>query len=77
MEYDEIQMFLDAERERRKTPRERELEKQLQKVAEKHRQALVAESEPLLEELRRIELTKAPMPVIIDGKIYEYVGPCP
>lgn len=75
MEHDEIQMFLDAERERRKTPREREIEIELQQIAEKHRKAMVEESEPLFRELSRIEVTKAPMPIVVDGKIYKYVGP--
>lgn len=75
MEQDEIQMFLDAERERRKTDREREIEKELHVIADKHRRALVAESAPLYEELKEIEMRKPPMPVVIDGRIYEYKGP--
>lgn len=75
MEHDEIQMFLDAERERRKTDREREIEKELLIIADKHRRALVAESAPLYDELKEIEMRKPPMPVVIDGRIYEYKGP--
>lgn len=75
MEFDAMQAYLDAERERRKTPRERQIERELQQIAAKHREALVAESEPLFEELRQIEMNKPPMPIVVDGKLYEYVGP--
>lgn len=75
MEFDAIQAFLDHEREKRKTPRERELEKELQRIAARHREAMLAESEPLFKELAEIEARKPPMPVVIDGKVYEYVGP--
>lgn len=75
MEFDAIQNFLNAERERRKTPREREIEKELREIAEKHRRAMVAESEPLFAELAQIEMNKPPMPVVIDGQVYQYVGP--
>lgn len=75
MEYDEMQAFIEAERERRKTPREREIHKELALLGEKHKRALMAESEPLLKELAEIEARKGPMPIIHDGKIYEYVGP--
>lgn len=75
MERDEVQAYLDAERERRKTDRERELERQLMAIADKHRKALVAESEPIYKELTEIESRKPPMPMVMDGKIFEYVGP--
>lgn len=75
MEFDSVQAFLDNEREKRKTPREREIEKELRAIAEKYRKALVAESEPLFEELAEIEIGKPPMPIVHDGKVYEYVGP--
>lgn len=75
MEFDEIQNYLDAERERRKTDREREIERELLTIADKHRRALVAESAPLYKELADIAAKKPPMPVAVDGKIYEYVGP--
>ena len=66
MEFDEIENFLAGERERRKTDREREIEKEL---------LTIADSAPLYDELKQIEMKKPPMPVVIDGKIYEYVGP--
>lgn len=64
-------------RESRKTPRERELERELLKIAAKHRDAMVAESAPLFEELAQIAMNKAPLPIEVDGKVYEYVGPLP
>lgn len=75
MEFDAIQNYLDNERERRKTDREREIEKELLAIADKHRKALVAESEPLYKELAAIEARKPPMPIVMDGKVFEYVGP--
>jgi hypothetical protein len=75
MEYDDWQMYLDALREQRKTDREREIERELQHVAAKHREALVAESAPLYKELAEIEARKPPLPIQIDGKVFEYVGP--
>lgn len=75
MEYDEVQAYLDNERERRKTDRERELERELNAIADKHRKALVKESEPIYKELAEIEARKPPMPMVMDGKIFEYVGP--
>lgn len=74
MEFD-FEQYLAGIRESRKTDRERELERELQQIAEKHRRAMVAESEPLFEELRRIEMQKDPLPIMLDGKMYEYVGP--
>lgn len=67
--------YLNGIRESRKTPRERELERKLQQIAAKHRDAMVAESAPLFEELSRIEIRKPPLPIMVDGKMYEYVGP--
>jgi hypothetical protein len=75
MEFDEIENFLAGERERRKTDREREIENELNAIAVKHREALVAECEPLYKELARIDACKPPMPIVVDGKIYEYTGP--
>lgn len=75
MEFDAFQNYLELEREKRKTPRERDIEKLLLEIADKHRRALVAESEPLYKELAEIEARKPPMPIVLDGKIYEYVGP--
>lgn len=67
--------YLAGIRDSRKTDRERELERKLQKIAAKHREAMVAESAPLFEELTRIEMNKPPLPIMVDGKMYEYVGP--
>lgn len=67
--------YLAGIRESRKTDRERELERELQNIAAKHRAAMVAESEPLFKELSDIAMTKPPLPVMVDGKVYEYVGP--
>jgi hypothetical protein len=75
MNFDEVENYLAAERERRKTPRERELEAELQAIAIKHRKAMVAESGPVLKELAEIEARKPPMPIVLDGKVFEYVGP--
>lgn len=72
MEYDVAQAFLDAERERRKTPRERQLEGELKEIAERKRRELVAESEPLFKELAQIEANKPPMPIYFEGHIYRY-----
>lgn len=75
MDFDEIQNFLDCERERRKTARERELERKLIEIAHRHGKAMAAEQAPLYRELTEIETNKPPMPVVIDGKIFAYVGP--
>lgn len=75
MEHDAFEAYLEHLRESRKTDRERELERELQRIAEKHRLALVAESEPLLKELAEIDRRKPPLPIRVDGKVYEYVGP--
>lgn len=75
MEFDEIQNYLDGERERRKTDREREIERELLAIADKYRKLLVADSKPLYDELAAIEARKPPMPIVMDGKIFEYVGP--
>lgn len=77
MDFDELENFLAGERERRKTDREREIEAELLAIADKHRKALVAESEPLYKELAEIEAKKPPMPMVLDGKIFEYVGLLP
>lgn len=75
MDLDDWQRHLDFLKEQRKTDREREIEKQLIAIAEKHRNALVAESEPLYKELADIEARKPPLPIQIDGRVFEYVGP--
>jgi hypothetical protein len=69
--------YLAGIRESHKTDRERELERKLQRIAAKHRDAMVAESAPLFEELSRIEMRKDPLPIMVDGKMYAYVGPKP
>lgn len=74
MEFD-FQAYLDGLRESRKTDRERELERELLLIAERHRKAMVAESEPLLKELTEISARKPPLPIMVEGKMYEYVGP--
>lgn len=71
----DMEAYLANERDRRKTDRERELERELQVIAARHRDAMVAESAPLFRELAEIEARKPPMPVVIDGRVYEYVGP--
>lgn len=75
MEYDAIQAYLDHQRELRKTDRERDIEKELLVLANKFRRALVDASAPLYAELAEIEARKPPMPVVIDGKVFEYTGP--
>ena len=66
--------FIAGIRESRKTDRERELEGELQRIAKKHREALVRESEPIYKELAEIEARKPPLPILVDGKLYEYAG---
>lgn len=66
--------YLAGLRESRKTDRERDLEGELQRIAKKHREALVAESEPIYKELAQIEAMKPPLPIMYEGKIYEYIG---
>lgn len=75
MELDDFQAYIDRLREARKTARERELDRELQRIAEKHRRALIAESEPIFKELAEIEANKPPLPIMINGKQFEYVGP--
>lgn len=74
MEFD-FEDYLAGIRESRKTARERELEAKLQRIAKKHREALVAECEPIYKELAEIERHKAPLPIMFEGKLYEYAGP--
>lgn len=57
-------------RESRKTERERELEQELNRIAMKHRKALVAESEPIFKELAEIEARKAPLPIMIGNEVF-------
>ena len=75
MEYDAFQMLLDLERERRKTPREWEIEREMAGIGDRHRRALNAELEPLMKELADIEARKGPLPILVDGSVFEYVGP--
>ncbi len=74
MEHDEWENYLAVLREERKTDREREIEKELLAIADKHRRALVADSEPLYKELADIAARKPPLPIQIDGKVFEYTG---
>lgn len=75
MEFDSFKNYLKVLREQRKTPREREIEKQIAEISMKHQRALADELAPLLAELVKLESAKGPMPVVIDGNMYEYVGP--
>lgn len=75
MDHDEWMNYLEVLRESRKTPREREIEKEIAEIGERHKRALQAECAPLLDELARIEMTKGPMPILHDGKVFEYAGP--
>jgi len=75
MEHDEFANYLEVLKEQRKTPREREIEKELAQIGMKHKAALQAECAPLLAELTRIEMAKGPLPIMHDGKVFEYVGP--
>ena len=77
MEHDEWENYLAVLRDQRKTDRERELEKKLNEIADRKRRELVAESQPIYKELAEIEARKPPMPVKIDGRVYEYTGPWP
>lgn len=75
MDFDLKQAWIDQQREIRKTPRERDIEREIAQIIQRHREAIVAECAPLHEELAQIEARKPPMPILHDGKIYEYVGP--
>lgn len=75
MEHDAWQNYLEVLKEQRKTAREREIEKELAEIAERHRRSLRAECAPLYEELTKIEFAKGPLPMLVDGKVFEYVGP--
>lgn len=77
MEWDAYQNLLDMERERRKTPRERELEKVMAEIGMKHQRALQAELAPFIQELAEIESKKPPLPVLFEGKLFEWRGPLP
>lgn len=75
MEFDEFQNYLEVLKEQRKTPREREIEKQLAEIGMRHRAAIEAECAPILAELTRIEIAKGPLPIMHNGKVFEYTGP--
>lgn len=75
MEFDAFQNYLEVLREQRKTPRERAIEKELAEIGLRHKRAMDAELAPLLDELTKIEIAKPPMPIFVDGKVFEYVGP--
>lgn len=75
MEFDEFQNYLEVLKEQRKTPREREIEKELVDIGMKYKAAMEAEYAPLLAELTRIEMAKGPLPIMRNGKVFEYAGP--
>lgn len=75
MEFDAFQNYIEVLREQRKIDREREIERQLHEITDRHRKEIHAESEPLFKELADIEARKPPLPIQVDGNVYEYVGP--
>ena len=72
---DPFESYLAMLREQRKTAREREIEKELAEIFMKHKHAMDAEAAPLLAEMTKINALKEPLPVMVDGKVYEYVQP--
>lgn len=75
MEFDAFQNWLQVERERRKTDREREIDKEIAAIYERHRHEIIAECDSLFKELTRIESAKGPLPIWSEGKVFQYVGP--
>lgn len=76
MEIRDFEAYIAAERERRKTPRERRINELIAEIAMKHQQAYQDEIAPLVAELIDINANKPPLPIRFDnGKMYEYVGP--
>lgn len=59
MDYHE---YIDDLKRKRKTLREFELERELEKIEEKYRLLMAAECEPILKELDEIEASKPPLP---------------
>lgn len=76
MGWDDFQNLVELERERRKTDREREIEREIAAIAAKHKRSLDAELAPLMKELTEIEARKPPLPILHEGNIYQYIGPC-
>lgn len=74
MESDEFQALIKLERERRKTPREHEIQAELMRIGEKHQAACQAEMAPLLAELTKIEMQKPPLPILHEGQVYRFAG---
>lgn len=70
----DFQAYIDRLRESRKTARERELERELQRIAVKHREALMAESAPIFKELTEIEARKPPLPIMIGDQVFDFTG---
>lgn len=78
MKLEDFEAYIAAERERRKTPREREIGRLIAEIAMKHQQAYQTEIAPLVAELIDINNYKPPPPIRLgNGKAYEYVGPNP
>lgn len=76
MNFDEWENYLDMQRELRRTPREREIQKELDEVALKHKRAYEQEIAPLMDEMARLEAAKPPLPIRLEnGMVFEYVGP--
>jgi hypothetical protein len=65
-----FESYIASLRESRKTPREHELERELNRIAAKHREAMVAESAPIFKELADIEARKAPLPIMIGDEVF-------
>lgn len=76
MDLETFNALVAAERERQKTPRERELDRQIAEIAQKHQRAYWAEIAPLVAELVRINETKPPLPIRLeDGRVMQYDDP--
>lgn len=58
--------------------REQELRQQIAEIFEAYQRAYMAEAQPLIDELVRIESRKPPLPVKgPDGQVWYYVRPLP
>lgn len=60
----ELEAFLNAERERQKTPRERVIEGSIREIGERHQRAYQAEIAPLIAELIELNNLKAPLAIM-------------